>query len=324
MATACTSRIPGRRVRNRCRPGTVACLPPASGWRGEEARGLDYDFEAIYQTGLARETTAITDTRDLNVSAYFFHGEAGYTFAAPWLPRVALQYDHGSGDSSNPNTFTRFDTLFGVRREYNPVDLYGPLQRSNMISPAIRFEVTPSPVWDAFVAYRTLFLADRTDSFGRTQVRDRTGRSGNFAGHQIEARLRYWVVPDAMLLETGAAYLFKGRFLQDAPNAPDTADTALRLSADEFLLLKVLRDIDPWKGAAPRIVAQANQSKHIWKCAELVGDRLKPDVGHHPDRFRAAQTHHELQGGPAFHLIKVGDLFWRRLVSPIFRFEVRF
>ena len=193
--------------------------------RAKKPGQWDYDFEAIYQTGLARETTAVTDTRDLKVSAYFFHGEAGYTFAAPWLPRVALQYDHGSGDSRNPNTFTRFDSLFGVRREYNPVDLYGPLQRSNMISPAIRFEVTPSPIWDAFFAYRTLFLADRTDSFGLTQVRDRTGRSGNFAGQQIEARLRYWVVPDAMLFETGAAYLFKGRFLQDAPNAPNTADT---------------------------------------------------------------------------------------------------
>ncbi|WP_425908826.1 alginate export family protein [Nitrobacter sp. TKz-YC02] len=193
--------------------------------RAKKPGQWDYEFEAIYQRGLVRETTAITDTRDLRVSAYFFHGEAGYTFAANWLPRVVLQYDHASGDSSNPNTFTRFDTLFGVRREYNPPSIYGPLQRSNMISPAIRFEVTPSPIWDAFVAYRTLFLADRTDSFALTQVRDRTGRSGNFAGHQIEGRLRYWVVPDAMLLETGAAYLFKGRFLVDAPNAPDTPDT---------------------------------------------------------------------------------------------------
>jgi hypothetical protein len=95
-----------------------------------------------------------------------------------------------------------------------------------MISPAIRFEVTPSPIWDAFVAYRSLFLANRTDSFALTGVRDRTGQSGNFAGHQVEGRLRYWVVPDAMMLETGAAYLFKGRFLRDAPNAPDTPDTA--------------------------------------------------------------------------------------------------
>ncbi|MCB1392409.1 MULTISPECIES: alginate export family protein [unclassified Nitrobacter] len=200
--------IPGARLARKKKPGE-----------------LDYDFEAIYQMGRARETTAVTDTRDLSVSAFFVHGEAGYTFAAPWRPRVALQYDHASGDSSNPNTFTRFDTLYGVAREYNPMALYRPVGRANLVSPAIRFEVTPSPVWDAFVAYRSLFLADRTDSFGGTRVRDPSGQSGNFAGHQVEARLRYWVVPDAMLLETGAAYLIKGRFLRDAPNAPNTADT---------------------------------------------------------------------------------------------------
>lgn len=193
--------------------------------RKKKAGELDYDFEAIYQTGLSRETTAVTDTRDLNVSAFFVHGEAGYTFATNWQPRVALQYDHASGNSSNPNTFTRFDTLYGVAREYNPMATYRPVARANLVSPAIRFEVTPSPIWDVFVAYRALFLANSTDSFGGTQVRDRSGRSGNFAGQQVEARLRYWVVPDAMLLETGAAYLFKGRFLTDAPNAPDTADT---------------------------------------------------------------------------------------------------
>lgn len=89
----------------------------------------------------------------------------------------------------------------------------------------MRLEITPSQIWDAFVAYRPLFLADRTDSFATTQVRDRTGRSGNFAGQQIEANLRYWIVPNAMLIDTGIDYLIKGRFLRDAPNAPDTADT---------------------------------------------------------------------------------------------------
>ncbi len=187
---------------------------------------VDYDLEAIYQTGLARDTAAATDTRDLDVSAYFLHAEAGYTFDAAWLPRVALQYDHASGDSANRSTFTRFDTLFGARRfEYGPTGLYGPVQRANMISPAVRFEITPSPVWDAFVAYRPLFLENPTDTFAATQIRDRSGRSGRFAGQQIEARLRYWIIPDAMLLDTGAAYLIKGRFLRDAPNAPDTGDT---------------------------------------------------------------------------------------------------
>ena len=77
------------------------------------------------------------------------------------------------------------------------------MQRSNLISPGVRLEVTPSPRWDAFVTYRPLFLASATDSFATTGVRDRTGRSGNFAGQQIETRLRYWAIPDAMLLDTG-------------------------------------------------------------------------------------------------------------------------
>jgi hypothetical protein len=68
-------------------------------------------------------------------------------------------------------------------------------------------------------------LASATDSFATTGVRDRTGRSGNFAGQQIETRLRYWVIPDAMLLDTGITYLIKGPFLENAPNAPLTGDT---------------------------------------------------------------------------------------------------
>ncbi|KQT50617.1 hypothetical protein ASG52_06185 [Methylobacterium sp. Leaf456] len=194
--------------------------------RAPKVGAFDYDLEAIYQTGQARETAAASDRRDLDVSAYFLHAEVGYTFDATWRPRIALQYDHASGDGRNPNGFNRFDTLFGARRfEYGPTGLYGPVQRANLISPALRLEVTPSPIWDAFVAYRPLFLETPTDSFGATLVRDRTGRSGRYAGQQIEGRIRYWIVPDAMILDTGVAYLIKGDFLRNAPNAPDTGNT---------------------------------------------------------------------------------------------------
>jgi hypothetical protein len=60
---------------------------------------------------------------------------------------------------------------------------------------------------------------------GRAVLEDRTGRSGTFAGHQIEGRLRYWIIPNEMILDTGLAYLAKGDFLRNAPNAPDTGDT---------------------------------------------------------------------------------------------------
>ena len=52
-------------------------------WRAPKPEQLDYEVEADYQTGLARETTAITDRRDLHVSAYFVHARGG----------LHLQYD---------------------------------------------------------------------------------------------------------------------------------------------------------------------------------------------------------------------------------------
>ena len=39
------------------------------------------------------------------------------------------------------------------------------------------------------------------------------------AGHQIEARARYWVIPKSTRLEFGFAKLATGEFLEDAPNA---------------------------------------------------------------------------------------------------------
>ena len=39
------------------------------------------------------------------------------------------------------------------------------------------------------------------------------------AGHQIEARARYWIVPKATRLEFGFAKLLNGEFLDNAPNA---------------------------------------------------------------------------------------------------------
>lgn len=200
-------------------PGFRFYKPPTLG-------EYDHELEAIYQTGQARNTTAITDVRDVPVSAYMVHAEGGYTFKQPWAPRIAAFYDQASGDSRNPNTYTRFDTLFGARRfDFGPTSLFGAVQRANLMSPGVKLEIAPDPIWDAFVSYRGLWLEERTDSFATTNVRDATGRSGTFAGQQIEGRVRYWAVPRSILIDAGAAYIIKGEFLRNAPNAPDTGDT---------------------------------------------------------------------------------------------------
>lgn len=191
--------------------------PPAPG-------EIDFEVEAFRQTGsISTDARAGADTAA--VEAGFLHLDVGYSFDAPLNPRVSARYDWIGGDRSGP-TFERFDTLFGMRRaEIAPSGLYNAVGRANMSSPAVRLEWTPNPLSDAFIHYRLLWLASETDSFSTSAVRDSSGGSGRFAGHQLEARWRQWLVEDALRWEIGWLELYKGRFLTEAPGAPATGDT---------------------------------------------------------------------------------------------------
>lgn len=186
----------------------------------------DHDIEGAYQFGTARRTTSAADVTDLDVSAWFLHAEAGYSLNAAWKPRLAALFDAASGDSGRAGHYRRFDTLFGARRfDFGPTALYGALQRANIISPGLRVEAAPDKRTDVMVSYRALLLENPRDAFATTGVRDAKGASGRFAGHQAEARLRHWIVPDLLQAETGGAVLFKQGFLRDAPNAPASGNS---------------------------------------------------------------------------------------------------
>jgi hypothetical protein len=161
----------------------------------------------------------------VNVSAQTVHADLGYQFAAPWPPRLSIEYDLATGDKPGGD-YGRFDSLFGTRRsDWGPSAIYGPLGRSNISSPGFRLEVKPSKRLDAFVGYRAVWLDNATDSFASTGVKDSIGSSGKFAGHQVEARARYWLIPKMLRWEAGGAVLFDGRFLRTAPNANGFGDT---------------------------------------------------------------------------------------------------
>ena len=193
---------------------------------------VDFEVEAYRQWGKASAGTGVT--AQLPVSAWMLHADVGHSFAGAWKPRVSLRFDYVSGDRPG-GRYNRFDTLFGMRRaELAPAGLYNAVGRANLLSPGIRVEAVPGKRSDGFLAYRALWLASATDSFSTTGVRDARGRSGRFAGHQFEARVRHWLVPNALRLEGNALYLAKGRFLERAPNAPrngDTLYTSLNLMA---------------------------------------------------------------------------------------------
>lgn len=178
---------------------------------------FDGGVEAIYQWGEETASTAASATIQ-PASATFLRAHAGYTFSGGWKPHIQAEIDRASGDGPGP-TFGRFDTLFGMRRaDLAPSGLFNAIARANLLSPGVRVEVAPSPRLDAFIGYRAYWLADRRDAFASTGVRDASGQSGNFAGHQLDARLRWWIVPQHMRAEIDAVYLARGRFLETAPN----------------------------------------------------------------------------------------------------------
>jgi hypothetical protein len=188
---------------------------------------LDFDLEYASQTGSVRATTSTADTTDLDHDAKMIHAQLGYTFDAPWSPRLALQYDQASGDRSPSDLSNeRFDSLFGDRAfEFGPTTIYGAIARTNLIGPGMRLEVRPDSVSDANLSVRRIQLDSSTDSFGNSGVRDASGASGDFVGTQIDVRYRRWLIKDSLRLAVGGAAIIQGDFLKSAPNATGEGDT---------------------------------------------------------------------------------------------------
>lgn len=188
----------------------------------------DFDFESVLQCGTMRNSTAATNTTNLDHLAFFGHAELGYTFDAAWTPRVSVIYDYASGDHSpSDGDSNQFDTLYGARRfDHGPTGIYGAFARANIQSPGLRLVAEPAKAVEVMGTYRPYWLASDTDAWTTSGVRDPSGNSGSFLGHQLEARLRWNMFPGNVRLEVGGAYLFAGEFVRNAPNAPGQGDTA--------------------------------------------------------------------------------------------------
>ena len=187
---------------------------------------FDFDLEYAHQSGSAHATTSALDVTPLDHEADMAHAEVGFSFDAPWSPRLVLEYDFASGDRSpTDGDNQRFDPLFGDRAfEFGPTGIFGFISRTNLSSPGVRLEVRPDGESDAYVMIRDVRLASATDSLANSGVRDAAGLSGEHAGLQLEGRYRRWLVRDSLRLTVGAATVLAGGVLENAPNATRRGD----------------------------------------------------------------------------------------------------
>jgi len=225
------SDAPGRASRNRdfLVPGLRVYRPSGKG-------KFDYLLESALEIGEARASTRATDQRDLDHFAHNLRLELGYSWAAPWSPRLNAEFDLASGDDNPADGDSgSFDPLFGARRlDFGPTGIYGAFARSNIVSPGLRVNAKPYQALALMVAYRGFWLHSKRDAWSTSGVVDASGQSGRFIGQQIEARLRVAVVPKSIDLEFGVAALFAGHFARAAPNSSLAGDPFYAYSQVQF------------------------------------------------------------------------------------------
>ncbi|WP_373489010.1 alginate export family protein, partial [Blastomonas sp.] len=194
-------------------------------FRAPQPGHWDIDAEGALQLGTIRASTAADAARQ-DVRAYFFHAELGRSFDLAFRPRMSAMFDIASGDDPRSSRFSRFDTLFGARRwELGPTGIFGPLARTNIVAPGLRFEAAPAKGWDVMALWRPTWLHSRRDRFGNTALADASGQAGRFVGHMLEARIGHWLVDKRVRIEAGTALLTNGAVRRSAPNAPRFRDT---------------------------------------------------------------------------------------------------
>jgi len=187
---------------------------------------FDFEVESAWQFGRS-------GSRDH--FSHLQHGELGFSFDAPWNPRLSFQFDYAEGDRNPEDDKSgRFNSCFGGRAfEYTPTGIFGPFYRSNLNTPGIRMVLNPSQQWQITTSHRAFWLARAKDVWVGSGLQDPSGRSGKTLGQSFEANVK-WKPKKFFLLEFGYAHFFKGSYLDRAPGSPGTGDSDYFFIATEI------------------------------------------------------------------------------------------
>jgi hypothetical protein len=203
-------RVPGGSILTRRYHNVGARL-----WRAPQVGHFDYEIDLFGQFGDQSVLRSGVKTR-LDHDAYAGHVELGYSFDAPWTPRLLAQFDYASG-TANPDgdESGTFDPLFGSRGfDLDVTGIHGPFRRSNIVSPGLRLLVKPRPNVGAWIKLRYWQLAQDRDAFVGTGLGDPTGSAGDRLGTDLEISVR-WSPHTWLELEAGYDHWWKGSYLDE-------------------------------------------------------------------------------------------------------------
>lgn len=158
--------------------------------------GFDFDADLNKQFGSFGVTRTVNKKllqQDLQHDAIGYSLELGYTFDNDWKPRVSGYFGYGSGDktpnaTAGDNVNGRFDSFYGFNQPWSRNDYFS---WDNLITPKMRLEFSPYQDVRIDTGYGAFWLASNTDGWTKANLRDRTGKSGSFLGHEFDIRLRH-------------------------------------------------------------------------------------------------------------------------------------
>lgn len=158
--------------------------------------------------------------------------DAGYTVTHAWKPRFSASLLYASGDR-NPTDGTnqRFERLFGFARPLSSDDY---IQWENLRSPKVRVEFAPLPSVRIDAGLSAYWLASGTDRWNTTGLRDPSGASGTYLGHEFDMRVRF-PVGARIAMNLGYARFEPGRFTRATSGRSDPSDFVYaEVSIDAF------------------------------------------------------------------------------------------
>lgn len=192
-----------RTTKNKMTENTIGFL-----LKGKDLNNFDYTLQYAYQFG---------DYGNLDIKAWALIAILGYTFEHPWSPRLALEYNHASGDeSSTDNERNTFDNLFPTNHLH-----YGYLDRASLQNlNNYRFQASIKPTKKLYLQTDAhfLFLDESADSY--YNVARKVARTAatpdvdKFLGTDLDFIAKYTLRQDLKLL-LGYSHFFTGGFLRD-------------------------------------------------------------------------------------------------------------